>query len=163
MSNDRSVDTQNRWGLEDRPVPVRMKLSALWATVMFLYVYVDILGFFKPGTIDDILMGRVWVLDITQAWAFGALALMTIPILMVFLSLVLRAPVARWTNVVVGFLYIPVSIFNVVDGTWPAFKGFGAAVETALLVLVVWYAWSWPRVAEVRTRAAEARATTSPV
>jgi hypothetical protein len=134
--------------LQDTPVPIRLKLAALWVSVMFLYVYVDILAFFKPGTIDDILVGRVWELDITQVWAFGALALMTIPILMVFLSLVLRAPVARWANVVVGSLFVPVSIFNVVDETWLFYYWFGAAVEAALLLVVVRYAWTWPRLAD---------------
>ena len=156
MSNDRSADTQNHRGLEDRPVPVRLKLSALWATVMFLYVYVDIFTFYKPGIIDDILVGRVWEFDITQGWALGALVLMTIPALMVFLSLALTAGWARWTNIVVGSLYIPVSLFNTLDETWSYFF-VGAAVESALLALVVWYAWSWPRVAELQTPATEAR------
>lgn len=151
MSDDRSADTQNRHPLEDRPVSVRLKLSALWATVMFLYVYVDFFAFFKPGTIDDILVGRVWEFDITQGWALGVLALMTIPALMVFLSLALPARIARWTNIVVASLYVPVSIFNVVGETWWAFYWLGAAVETVLLVLIVRYAWGWPRVAEVRT------------
>jgi hypothetical protein len=158
MSNDQSADTQNRWGLEDRPVPVRLKLSALWATVMFLYVYVDIFGFYKPGTIEDILVGRVWEFDITPGWALGALVLMTIPALMVFLSLTLPAHIARWTNIVVGSLYIPVSLFNTLDETWSYFF-VGAAVESALLALVVWYAWSWRRVPEPRTRATGARTT----
>ncbi len=160
MSNDRSADTQNRWGLEDRPVPVRLKLSALWATVMFLYVYVDIFNFYKPGTIDGILVGRVWEFDITQGWALGALVLMTIPALMVFLSLALTAGSARWTNIVVGSLYIPVSLFNTLDETW-SYYFVGAAVESALLALVVWYAWSWPRVAELRTPATQARVTSN--
>jgi len=159
VSSDRSADTQNRWGLEDVPVPVRMKLSALWATVMFLYVYVDILAFFKPGTIDDILVGRVWEFDISQGWALGAMALMTIPALMVFLSLALPARLARWINVVVASLYVAVSIFNVVGETWIYYYWFGAILEAALLLLVVRYAWSWPRAAEVRTRATEARVT----
>jgi hypothetical protein len=159
MSNDRSADTQNRWGLEDRPVPVRLKLSALWATVMFLYVYVDIIGFYKPGIIDDILVGRVWEFDITQGWALGALVLMTIPALMVFLSLALPARMARWTNIVVGSLYIPVSLFNTLGETWSYYYFVGAAVESALLALVVWYAWSWPRVAELQTRSTEAPIT----
>ena len=54
-------------------------------------LYVDIFGFYKPGTIDDILVGHVWEFDISQAWALGALVLMTIPSLMVFLSLALPA------------------------------------------------------------------------
>jgi hypothetical protein len=112
---------------------------------MFLYVYVDVLAFFKPGTIADILVGRVWEFEISQPWALGALVLITIPALMVFLSMALPAGVARWTNVVMGSLYVPVSIFNVVGESWWAFYWFGAAVETALLLLIVRYAWSWPR------------------
>lgn len=156
MHNDRSADT--RLGLEDRPVPVRMKLSSLWATVMFLYVYVDIFTFYKPGIVENILVGRVWRFDITPGWALGGLLLLTIPALMVFLSLALPARMARWTNIVVGSLYIPVSLANVLDETWSYFF-VGAAVESALLALVVWYAWSWPRVAELRTPATEARVT----
>lgn len=135
---------------EDSRMPVRQKLSALWVSMMFLYVYVDILGFYKPGTIDDILVGRVWEFDISQAWALGALVLMTIPSVMVFLSLELPARMARWANVVVASLYVPVSIFNVVGESW-TYYWFGAAVEVALLVLIVRSAWMWPRLVNVRT------------
>lgn len=130
--------------LEDVPVPVRLKLSALWVTVMFLYVYVDIFGFYKPGTIEDILAGRVSDFDITQAWALGGLALLTIPSLMVFLSLAMPARAARWTNIAVAALFVAVSIGNSVGETW-AFFWLGSAVEVALLLLVIRYAWTWPR------------------
>jgi hypothetical protein len=62
-----SSGEQDPGQLVDVQVPVRLKLSALWVTVMFLYVYVDIFGFYKPGTIEDILAGRVSEFDITQA------------------------------------------------------------------------------------------------
>lgn len=135
--------TQRR--LQDPQVPVRLKLSALWVSVMFLYVYVDIFSLYKPGTIDDILVGRVWQFDITQAWALGALALMTVPSLMVILTLALSAQAARWTNVVIASLYLLVSIGNVVGETW-TFLWLGSAVEALLLVFVVRYAWTWPSV-----------------
>ena len=143
--------------LEEGRVPVRLRLSALWTSVMFLYVYVDILAFFKPGTIDDILVGRVWEFEISQPWALGALVLMTIPALMVLLSLALPAGVARWTNLVMGSLFVLVSIFNVVGESWWAFYWFGAAVETALLLVIVRAAWTWPREAEHHTESAEGR------
>jgi hypothetical protein len=146
-SNTMTATKQKPQQLADTPVPVRLKISALWVSVMFLYVYVDILGFFKPGTIEDILVGRVWVLDISQAFVLGALVLMTVPSLMIFLSLALPARRARWTNIVVAALYIPVSIGNVIDETW-SYYFFGAAVETALLALVIWYAWTWPRLVD---------------
>lgn len=130
--------------LRDDKVPVRLKLSALWASVMFLYVYVDIFFFYKPGTIDDILVGRVWELSITPTWALAAMALMAIPSLMVFLSLTLPARAARWTNLVVGSLYIVPTIFNLVGETW-AYLWLGAAIETLLLSVVIRSAWTWPK------------------
>jgi hypothetical protein len=130
--------------LVDVQVPVRLKLSALWVTAMFLYVYVDIFGFYKPGTIEDILAGRVSEFDITQAWVLGALVLLTIPSLMVFLSLALPARVARWTNIAIAALFIAVSIGNSVGETW-AFFWLGSAVEVVLLLLIIRYAWTWPR------------------
>jgi len=121
---------QGRRGLKDVQVPVRLKLSALWAAAMFLYVYVDIFAMYRPGTIDGILVGRVWEFDITQAWALGALVLMP-------------ARFTRWSNVVVASLYVLVSIGNALGETW-AFYWFGLAVEAMLLLAVIWYAWTWP-------------------
>ena len=124
---------------------------------MFLYVYVDILAFFKPGTVSDILEGRVWEFDITQGWALGALVALAVPSLMVALPLLVPIRVARWSNVVVGALYVPFTIFNVVGESWWAFYWFGAAVETALLLVIIWSAWTWPRVTEARAEYGEGR------
>ena len=35
--------------LEEFRIPTQVKLAGLWATVMFMYIYVDIIGFFQPG------------------------------------------------------------------------------------------------------------------
>ena len=69
---------------------------------MFLYVYVDILVFYKPGVVDDILVGVVWEFDITQTWAITALTLLAIPIFMVVLSMTLPARANRITNLIVA-------------------------------------------------------------
>ena len=81
--------------LEDNKVDVKLKLAGLWASFMFMYVYVDVIGFFKPGVIEEILAGVVWEFAITQTWALVALVLVTIPDLMVFLSLALPARANR--------------------------------------------------------------------
>jgi hypothetical protein len=131
-------------GLEDTRIPVQAKLAALWASLMFVYLYVDLLSLYQPGVIDGILDGRVWQLDITQAWAIGALALMAIPILMVTLSLTLPARANRTTNLIVGTLYAAVSIANAVGETWTYYFAFAVVLEVALLALVLRYAWTWP-------------------
>lgn len=129
--------------LDQAFVPVAVKLSALWASTMFMFAYVDIVSFYKPGVVRDILRGEVWEFDITQVWALGALALMTVPALMVFLSVGLRPAASRWANIVVAGLYIVVSLGNLAGESW-AYLYFGAAIEVALLVTIVRYAWTWP-------------------
>jgi len=130
--------------LEDVSINVKIKLSGLWATLMFIYIYVDIFRFFQPGALEGILAGKVWVFEITQTWAFSAMIMMTIPGLMVFLSLALKANVNRWANIILGILYIAVAIGNVIGETW-AYYIFGGVVEVVLLSLIVWYAWKWPK------------------
>lgn len=130
--------------LEDMKINVKLKLSALWVAVMFLFIYVDHFSLFKPGTIESIIAGVVWKFEITQTWALSAMIMMMIPTLMIFLSLTLTAKANRWINIIVGILYILIVIGNIIGETW-AFYLFGSAVEVVLLLLVVWYAWKWPR------------------
>jgi len=130
--------------LEDVKINVKIKLSILWATVMFIYIYVDIFRFFQPGELENILAGKVWVFDITQTWALSAMIMMTIPSLMVFLSLTLKAKANRWTNIIMGILHIAIAIGNIIGETW-AYYIFGGIVEVVLLSLIVWYAWKWPK------------------
>jgi Family of unknown function (DUF6326) len=131
--------------LEDQRIPVRAKLAAAWTSFMFLYVYVDILAFFRPGVIDDILAGIVYKFDITQTFATTALTLMAIPILMVVLSMTLPARANRIMNLIVASVYVPVSAFNALGESWTYFYGLGVALEVIVLALILRYAWTWPR------------------
>jgi hypothetical protein len=137
--------------LEDQRIPVRAKLAAAWTSFMFLYAYVDILGFFTPGIVEDILDGRVFEFDLSQTFSTTALTLMAIPIFMVVLSMTLPARASRITNLIVAALYIPVTVFNVAGGFWLYFYGLGVVLELIVLALIVRYAWTWPRTAPSTT------------
>jgi hypothetical protein len=130
---------------EELRIPTQLKLAVLWGTVMFMYVYVDIIGFFKPGLIADILVGKVWVFDITQMWLLSTLMLMTIPVVMIFLSLALPAKANRYTNIGLGAFHILLALGTAM-GEINAYYLFGSAVEIVLLVMIVRIAWKWPRV-----------------
>ncbi len=131
--------------LEHQPVSARIKLATAWTSFMFLYIYVDYLHLYHPGAIKDILNGVVWKLDITQAFVIGALTLVGIPIFMVLASTTLPARACRLTTIVVASIYVPVSIFNVIGGGWIYYYGLGAALEVAILALIIRTAWKWPR------------------
>ena len=130
--------------LEDVKINVKIKLSALWVAVMCLYIYVDIFDLYRPGEMEHIIAGNMGPFPTTQVSLLNAMILMTIPILMIFLSLTLKAKANRWTNIIVGILYIVVVIGNVIGESW-AFYIFGSIVELVLTALIVWYAWKWPK------------------
>lgn len=139
--------------LENQRIPVRAKLAAAWTSFVFLYVYVDILAFFKPGVIDDIEGGIVWEFNISQTLLTVFLVLMAIPILMVVLSMTLPARANRITNLIVASVQVPFAAFNAVGESWTYFYGLGVALEVIVLALILRYAWTWPRTTPSATTA----------
>jgi hypothetical protein len=137
--------TRTVGGMEHQPVSVRVQLAAAWTSFMFLYIYVDYLTLYNPGVIEDILNGVVWRLDITQTFVVGSLLLVAVPIAMILLSTILPARACRIITLGVASLYVPVSIFNVLDESWTYYYGLGAALEVAILALIIRTAWTWPR------------------
>lgn len=138
----------SRRALEELRLPVRAKLAAAWTSLMFLYVYVDILNFFKPGVIDDILAGIVHEFDTGPTFVALALTLMALPSLMVLLSATLPARLNRIVNLVVAALFIPVTIYNVAgEESWAYayFYGLSIGLELLLLAFILRSAWTWPR------------------
>ena len=135
--------------LENRQVPVQAKLAAAWTSFMFLYIYVDHLGLYKPGAVDGILNGLIWKFDVSATLLTIILVSVSIPALMVVLSMTLPARANRATNLVVATLYIPFSVFNAAGATWEwaAFYGLSIGIEVLLLAFILRSAWTWPRAA----------------
>lgn len=131
--------------LEDIKVSVKLKLATLWASLMFLIIYLDYFHLYMPGKIEDIQTGVVFVFDITQGFLSVALALVTIPALMIFLSVALPAKVNRRANIIIAAVNIPCILFNLAGEAWMHMV-FGAVVEVILLCLIIRYAWKWPRI-----------------
>ena len=140
-----NMNTQNKPqnALEDIEVSVKLKLATLWASFMFLYIYVDYFALYMPGKIEGILAGKVFVFDISYDFLLIALISVSIPALMIFLSVALPAKVNRRANIIVAAVYIPYTLFNLTGVAW-AHMVYGAVVEVALLCLIIWYAWKWP-------------------
>ncbi len=132
--------------LEDVKVNVKWKISALWVADMFLFIYVDYFGLFIPGVMEKIIEGEVahTGIQITQIFLLAGITLMMIPSLMIFLSLTLPAKANRWTNIIVGILQIVVLVGALIGESW-AYYIFATIVEVVLLLLIVWYAWKWPK------------------
>lgn len=128
-------------------LPVQFKLAAAWTSFMFLYLYVDLFNFYKPGVVDGILNGLIWKFEISSTLLTIFLVSVSIPAVMVALSMALPARVNRVANLVVASLLIPYSVFNAAGATWEwaAFYGISIAIEVLLLAFILRTAWTWPR------------------
>ena len=135
--------------LENPQILVQAKIAAAWTSFMFLYIYVDHLGLYKPGHVDGILNGLIWKFDVSATLLTIILVSVSIPALMVVLSMTLPARANRATNLVVATLYIPFSVFNAAGATWEwaAFYGLSIGIEVLLLAFILRSAWTWPRAA----------------
>jgi uncharacterized protein DUF6326 len=129
--------------VEDAKIGVRLKISALWVVLLFLYAYGDIFGFFKPGQIEDIVSGRISGIDITEGFLFAVSVYVAIASVMIFLTLVLRPAAARRSNLLLAIVYIATIVAAAIGES--AYYWFLSVVEIAALALVVRYAWTWPR------------------
>ena len=130
--------------LEDMKINVKIKLSALWATLMFFYVYADILGFYTSGNVEQVMSGEIGGIQLTEGFLFAMAIWMAIPSIMVFLSLTLKADANRWVNIIVGIVSIVVLGATFFVGEFSIRYTFQAIVEGVLIVLIVWNAWKWP-------------------
>ena len=134
---------KDRTPLDDVKIHVKMKISALWVSVMFCYIYGDYFGLYRPGTVQGMLEGKMGGIGpATQMVLLGTTVMMTIPSLMVFFSLALKPKLNRWLNIIFGAIYTLIILITMWDWAFFIFLGI---VEMSLTGLVVWYAWTWPK------------------
>jgi hypothetical protein len=128
---------------EPSPVNVRVKISALWASMLFIFAYVDLFSLYRPDFRADIETGEVAGFTVNQTFLLGTTAYVVIPSLMIFCVLVLRPRLNRIVNIALATLYA-VSIVAAAIGEW-SYYVLGSLIESALLAAVVFYAWTWPK------------------
>lgn len=140
--------TDSREGkmLDDFKVHTKVKLSALWASAMFCYIYADYFGLFSPGQLATMNAGLIPPLGrSTDGVMVFVSAMMAVPSLMIFLSVALPAKANRIVNMIAGALYTAIISITMWSGAHFIFYG---VIEIALTLLVICYAWTWPKAAE---------------
>lgn len=130
--------------LDGMNVHVKLKLAALWTSLVLCFLYGDYFGLYKPGKLDGMLDGRMGPLgQITQHVLLGTAVLMAIPSVMVYLSVALKPGVNRWVNIVLGAVFAAIMLVTM-QGAWN-FYIFLGVIEVVLCLLIIWHAWTWPR------------------
>jgi hypothetical protein len=135
---------------EPARVGVRIKISALWTAMLFVFIYVDHYSLFRPDARADLDAGEVGGFTVNQAFLLFSTAYVLLPILMVVGTLVLRPAISRIANIALAFLYAA-TIVPLAVGEWYYYL-LGSALEVAFLAAIAFYAWTWPKVPELGSK-----------
>ena len=128
---------------QDYWINPRLRIAALWTSMLLIFAYVDIFGLFRSDVRADIEAGQIAGFTIGQGYLLGVTIYVLVPSLMLFLSLVLPVRVARMANIVLAALYA-VTVVGSAIGEWSYFI-LASLIEAAVLAGVVYYAWTWPK------------------
>lgn len=130
--------------LSDIKMNIKIKLSALWASVMSCYIYCDYFELYSPEKLQGMINGTTIFGSGDQMIVLGLSSIMLVTSLMICLSILLPATINRILNIVVGFIMtLMLGYFAYVAGAY--FYKMYAAAEAILTLLIVWYAWNWPK------------------
>ena len=121
----------------------RIKISALWASMLLIFAYVDLFSLYRPDFRADIAAGEIGGFTINESFLLRTTAYVLIPSLMVFGALILRPRVNRIVNIALSITYALTIIVGAIR-EWNYYI-LGSAIEVALLAAIVYYAWTWPK------------------
>jgi hypothetical protein len=132
--------------LQDTKADVKVVLCGLWISMLFVFAYVDIFGFWRADVINGALVGKVpgAGFEINQAFLAFTTIYILIPSLMVVVSLLAPARMNRTANIVVSLTYLASVVVSLIGETW-IYYILGSVVEVMLLLAIARVAWTWPR------------------
>ena len=124
-------------------VDVRIVLSVLWVARMLSGLQGDSTRFHDPVALKELVEGTTTVIVTNELLLIMSL-IFSVPIFMIFLSLILEYKVNRLTNLITGIFFILFDlIFLVLFLGAFSYETFWSIVYPVFPVLIVWYAWRW--------------------
>ena len=135
---------KNTKNYDEQPVNTRIKIAGLWASMLFVFAYVDVFGLFRKDVLENALAGKVFTFEVNQMFLLLTTVYILIPCIMLFLTLVLKAKTSRMLNIVISSVYILTIIGGVVGESW-LYYIVGSVVEVLLLATIVLFAVKWPK------------------
>jgi len=135
--------------LKDYKINIKLRLAALWTSLLFCYIYGDYFELYIPGKTQGILSGSSMLA--TPVKLLTASIVLLIPSLMIFASVLLKPFINKWLNIVIASLMglITLLVGLVSFSEWRIFYVIYAFVETIIAIIIVYQAWHWRKTSRV--------------
>ena len=121
---------------------VKIKLASLWIFEAVAMSAFFTLTLMLPGVIEEVIAGEILMDPINETMLLIFALLWIIPLIMAFLSLILKDSINRWVNIIVGLGWIIIGIMNTLKTgyTFIAIHLIDASLYM-ITILIFWYAW----------------------
>lgn len=131
---------------EDINIDIKILLSAMWTSVMFLAVYDNYFELYVPGKVEGLINGKN-ILNNPYNLLYATLQF-TFPSLMIFLSLILKPKLNRILNIIVAGNFIMISflvaIFSISE--WKIFYISNMLIGIVITLIILYKALNWRRI-----------------
>ena len=135
--------------LTNYSINIKIKLAALWTSLMFLYIYADFFQLMTPKKLERMMNLETPMGPTSPQILVIFSVILIIPALMIFLSIFLKSQINKWLNIIIALIYTSMSILIIVStigDNWHTFYVLFNFVETILFAIIILQAWKWPRV-----------------
>jgi hypothetical protein len=128
---------------------LKVRLTVLWLISAVIMSASMSIFFLEPGSIEEVMAGRMEGLAINSASLLFMALFWLIPLAMAFITVTVRDSANRWTNVIVGLVFAVVYVFHLLGHIMQGNLPIEALVFCVLTILVpaaiAWHAWRWPK------------------
>ena len=130
----------------------RIRIAVLWVFFAVGMSATMLLTLMAPGNLAQIMEGRFGDREFTAGALISIAMFWLVPLIMAFLTMVLRGRVNRYANAGMGVLLTAMWVWDLVEhlASGEEFSG-GPLVVVAMIVAgltILWHAWKWPTVHE---------------
>ena len=124
---------------------VKIKLAILWLIKDLAFVGSGLLVLYEPGGIQDMISGYMYgSMQLGDATSLLLTSMSLVFLIMAILSLNLKNSLNRWANIIVAIVMMLVSIISVISlGTLTITHYLNETFQFVILILIVWFAWTW--------------------
>ncbi len=123
----------------------KVLLSTLWIFAVLNYLYADVMGFYKPGMIQQIMTGSIEGMVFTPLFLLIGAILMETAIVMVLLSRVLKYKWNRITNIIAGVIHTLAVSASMFVGTPAPYYIFFGTIEIITTISIIVIALKWKK------------------
>lgn len=125
---------------------LKMKLSVLWLFLAVGYTAYAILDTARPGVMEGMTLGGEYEgMVVTEELLLFFTLFWLIPLTMAFLSLTLKDSANRWANIILSIFWAVIWIIDMIEGGLLLAQYLIQVSMIVVVVLIVWYAWKWPK------------------